>query len=300
MSEFYDDSDAPLTTTNNVMPLAALIKRSVTYMSSSGPGSCRSFEIPAYDLEISEEWKIDSFKSNKIKNNNQEIYLSKPNQVFELQDVHISDLDALIAAKRTFEAAIAAYEAAQAAFRKSTTGKWIDDLLVPDKPLPETLEARVPHGEISKLIDLVKSYSINPIEEEVKIVPTFSGYNSVTIILNLKFGIHLYYFSNLYSKLQNFSEISSKDRIVVSQNHIRVTYGDGYSPYRKTDLTELEENETNIKKIIMNKGKRNTEKDNFIIPNIVSKGTSEEDHADYMEEQMRVLESVSTYSKTKY
>jgi len=285
MSEFYEDSTSPFPTTNNVTPLAALIKQSVTYMSCSGPGSYRSFEIPAYDLEISEKWKIDSFKSNKITNTKHKIYLSNPNQLFELKETHIADLDTLVAAKRSFEAAIASYEAAQAAFRKSNTGKWIDDLLVPDKPLPETLEARISDGEISKLIDLVKSHSIHPHEEEITIVTSFSGYNDVTVDLNLKIGISRPEFSKLYSRL-NCIKSSSKDGIVRS---MCIRYGGDYPPYRTADLIELKENKAKEDTLLDNKTDCNTVIDNYIIPNIISKDTSEEDHAHYMEEQMRVL-----------
>jgi hypothetical protein len=289
MSEFYGDSISPFPTTTNDKPMAAVIKQSVTYMSCSGPGSSRSFEIPTYDLEISEKWNIDSFKSNKIRNKKYGLYLSNPNQVFELEETHIADLDALVAAKRTFEAAMATYEAAQAAFRKSNTGKWIDDLLVPDKPLPETLEARISHGEIKKLTDLVKSHSINPDEETITIIPTFSGYNDVTIDLNLKIGINRLEFRKLYSKLENYSgSTSNKNRV----HTIKISYKGDYPPYRKTDLIEVKENDKKVKELICTKENCNTTKDDFIIPKIISKDTSEEDHARYMEEQMRVLQSV--------
>lgn len=282
MSEFYPDYDsdvAPMTKSTDV--LAALVKQNGSYMSSSAPGTMRSFEIPIYDLLIDEDWNIKSYKSY---NKN---YVRAPSQIYKLHESHITELNTLAAAKKTLDAAVAAYNVAKTMFRESITGKWIDDILIPDKPLPEVLEARIPADEIRVLIDKVKTYSMNPLEEEITLNPEFYGYNNVSIEIVLKIGIHKTEYRKLNAELTKGCGMSCKDGIVYS---VTVEYGGYYPPYRLHDMKELDIHNKVTADAAQEK-KTPYKKNGIRIPLFKMPYISEEDHAKYVDVATAVQKS---------
>lgn len=259
-------------------PLCAL---KIMGVSSSGPGAIREVEIPALNLTFDEEGTIDTCKSREI--------LSTPAVVYELKAEKMKDLKVLIKAREDFEAAARYYELAKKAFNETETGTWIQELLHPDSPLPETLEARLPPGKLDQLMAHLKAESVEPAAEEITLCgePKFREYSVVKLTLNFKFGIATNKFKEILFTL-GWKEISCslKGKITISAS---IYYGSMCQPYRMEDAKKLSMRNTLLKEMMRNKLAINEHKEGFQMPKVVFPGVTLEDHARYMAEQIRVF-----------
>ena len=238
--------------------------------------------MPAVDLRISDDWRIGAFYDT---GNNGNDLLSAPSQVFTLSDSQCADLELLVDARAALEAAKVKYESEIAEFRKSQTGIWLQELLVPtaDNP-PATVEARISETELNSFLSELRKCSKNPEQEVVtlaKAVPY--GWNSLKLEAHWSIGPKV---------LDNFKDLGIRFASHIN-NVTTFTKGrGGYPPYHEKDTQKIDEWERSIRDVCFQEDKPlNAKRNGWLIPIHRRPGVTQEEHDAFMEEQMRYFSS---------
>jgi hypothetical protein len=227
--------------------LAALNKSSVSYFSSSGPGSCRYIIIPKYDLEIHENNRI-----NKIRKNIR-MRISLPYEIRQLDESVETDFQNLIRAEEEYNNAIKKYELSKKMFFDSSTGKIMNSWIYPEKSyeiseeeaIKKVYDAKI-FDKLSEIGDITRTNisvkkSTNELGDSISVKISIKNKSS---LLNSLLNNKALSFTDFPNKIGDFNRSYVKTGETCEIEYLW-EYGK-YPNYRLLDYQEIKMHEKNI------------------------------------------------------